>query len=73
MTTLKNKKLGLLMLSALLVSSTYVVAGGNGNGNEPPSTAKTGDSSLLCALLPIFCSTAPVTTNGGNGNGNEPD
>ena len=73
MMTFRSKKLGLLIFSAFLTSSTFVVAAGNGNGNEPPLKRAKGDSGFFCSILPMFCSIKPMTTEAGNGNGNEPD
>jgi hypothetical protein len=75
MNTCKGKKVGSLIFAALVVSSFGVIAGGNGNGNEPPSQLNktSGDLSFFCSVLPFFCSTSIKQSRGGNGNGNEPD
>jgi len=71
----KHKKVGSLIFAAFVVSSFGVIAGGNGNGNEPPkqSIQTAGGSSFFCTVLPFFCSTSIKQSRGGNGNGNEPD
>jgi hypothetical protein len=71
MKLLKSKKIGSLVVVAFAVSSFAVMAGGNGNGSEPPVSSKTGESSFICYILPFMCGVVEPTA--GNGNGSEPD
>jgi hypothetical protein len=71
MKLLKSKKIGLLVIAALTISSFAVVAAGNGNGSEPRRTSTSGGSSLICYILPFMCGVSQ--TDAGNGNGSEPD
>tara|TARA_R110002049_G_scaffold193196_1_gene362038 strand:- start:249 stop:464 length:216 start_codon:yes stop_codon:yes gene_type:complete len=71
MKLLKSKKTGSLIVAALVAFSYAAVAGGNGNGSEPPRKSKDGDSSFICYVLPFMCGVAE--TSAGNGNGSEPE
>jgi hypothetical protein len=71
MKLLKSKKIGLLVIAAFAISSFSAVAGGNGNGSEPPRSSKKEGSSLICYILPFMCGV--VQPAAGNGNGSEPD
>lgn len=57
----------ILFSTAVLLSTPFAVASGNGGGEEPPKT-KTRSAVSICSFLPFVC----VDASSGNGGGDEP-